>query len=421
MPVSDEFPLAEADRSASIEAAEPEPAPAEEPEDTGSLKALWAQLSDFGLAEPVSRYGTHLAALILAVIVLWAMGQFYLNEQAVELEIPQRAAQAASRGELLREVGQQEEQPEDELPAVTLPELAATDEFSGGITRLALLYTTIPKRPRVDVIEYEVQPGDTVFGIAERFGLKPESILWGNREVLNDDPHALFAGQVLKILPVDGTYHRWSAGENFTKVAEFYGVSPEDILNWPGNLIDIFNFDLDDPQIAADTWLIVPGGTREFVNWGPPIITRSDPAVARTYGPGYCGSVFDGAVGTGTFVWPTVSRHLSGYDFSPSTNHSGIDLAGPAGNSVFAADTGVVVFAGWSNFGYGNLVVLDHGNGWQTLYAHLDAYYVFCGQSIFQSAALGTVGTTGNSSGPHLHYEMMYNGAKVNPWNFISP
>ncbi len=79
----------------------------------------------------------------------------------------------------------------------------------------------------------------------------------------------------------------------------------------------------------------------------------------------------------------------------------------------------MIVYAGWNNWGYGNVVVLNHGNGWQTLYAHLDSVAVGCGQSVYQGSMIGTMGSTGNSTGPHLHYEMMYNGVKVNPRDYL--
>lgn len=312
-------------------------------------------------------------------------------------------------------------QSEGEGEALELPELVLNKLFSTGIPRLALIHTTIPSRPRVDVLTYTVQTGDTVFGIAENFGLRPETIFWGNQAVLNDDPHQLYPGQVLNILPVDGVYHLWRAGENFTKVAEFYGVDPAVIVEWSGNKLDIFSFDFQDPTIEPGTQLIVPGGQREFVDFGPPRIPRDNPAVARTYGPGHCGSVLDGAIGTATFVWPTTATYLSGYDYSPASNHYGIDIAGDTGNPIFATDSGVVVYSGWSNFGYGYLAVIDHGNGWQSLYGHLSSLYVGCGQSVFQGTSIGAMGSTGNSSGPHLHFELMYSTAKVNPWNYVSP
>ena len=110
---------------------------------------------------------------------------------------------------------------------------------------------------------------------------------------------------------------------------------------------------------------------------------------------------------------------LSGYDYSPPI-HNGIDIAGAEGNAIFATDSGVVVFAGWSQFGYGYLIVLDHGNGWQSAYAHLSSVGVICGQSVAQGTVIGGLGTTGNSTGPHLHFELrndMY--GKVNPWDFL--
>ena len=123
--------------------------------------------------------------------------------------------------------------------------------------------------------------------------------------------------------------------------------------------------------------------------------------------------------GVGVFIWPTGARYLSGYDYNPSANHPAIDIAGDIGNPVWASDNGVVVYSGWSNYGYGNLVVIDHGNGWQTLYAHLNSISVVCGQGVNQGQTIGGLGTTGKSTGPHLHYEMIYNGTKVNPWNFL--
>jgi murein DD-endopeptidase MepM/ murein hydrolase activator NlpD len=77
------------------------------------------------------------------------------------------------------------------------------------------------------------------------------------------------------------------------------------------------------------------------------------------------------------------------------------------------------VYAGWNNWGYGNVVVINHGNGWQTLYAHLSAINVTCGQSVYQTNVIGLVGDTGNSAGSHLHFEMMYNGTKVNPHDYL--
>lgn len=420
MSITDEFPLAEEDPPDISSKTTDKPLPETEETVFGSMRVLRARLSEFGLTEPAVRFGTHVLVISLVIIVVWSMRNFYLGAQITKIEIPQRSALAASTV-VAETPNLQIQLEEDEETTPQLPALVTENPYSTGIPRFALLRTTIPNRPRVGILEYVVKVGDTVFGIAEKFGLRPETIFWGNRETLGDNPHNLRAGQSLNILPVDGTYHKWSAGESFSRVAEFYKVDPTTIIEWPGNPLDAYTFNESNPAIEPGTWLIVPGGTREFIDWGPPRIPRDNPAVAQTYGPGFCGTITDGAVGSGSFLWPTTATHLSGYDYSPASNHNGIDIAGSVGNPVFAVDSGVVVYSGWSNFGYGYLVVLDHGNGWQSLYAHLSAVNVICGQSVFQGTSIGGVGSTGNSSGAHLHFELMYGSAKVNPWNYLSP
>jgi murein DD-endopeptidase MepM/ murein hydrolase activator NlpD len=270
------------------------------------------------------------------------------------------------------------------------------------------------------VIQYTVKTGDTLFDIAEKFGLKPETVLWANQYVLADNPHSLRPGQVLNILPVDGTYHRWSAGDGLNGVARFFGVTPEAIINFPGNRLDPATIgDWSNPNIEPGTWLVIPGGRREFVSWSAPVIPLDNPGVAKVLGPGACESVTAGMVGAGVFVWPADNHFISGFDYSPDANHPGIDIDGDEGAAVYAADSGVVVYAGWNNWGYGNVVVINHGNGWQTLYAHLSAYYVSCGQGVLQGNTIGAIGSTGNATGSHLHFEMMYNGVKVNPHDYM--
>jgi len=286
-----------------------------------------------------------------------------------------------------------------------------------GILRSTNLKTIIPSRPRSNVITYTVQAGDTLFSIAKDFGIKPETVLWGNYEVLEDNPHLLKPKQVLNILPTDGTYYKWHAGDKLSSVADLFDVDPDAIINYPGNLIDLTTGDPSE-EIDDGAWLIIPGGMRALKDWGPPAISRSNPAVARYYGEGACGVITSGAVGNGTFVWPTTDHTISGYAYDSGV-HPAIDIGGQIGNPVYATDGGVVVYAGWSNYGYGNLIVIDHGTGWQSAYAHLETIGVGCGQSVFQGGYIGSLGSTGNSSGPHLHFELAINGAKVNPYDYV--
>ncbi len=300
------------------------------------------------------------------------------------------------------------------LAPLELPE----GELSSGVLRRTNPETIIPTRPRVEVITYTVETGDTLFSIAENYGLKPETLLWGNFEVLNDNPHLLAPKQVLNILPTDGTYYEWKPGDNLGAIADFFKVTAQDIINYPGNHFDLIETDLSGEKIEPGTWLIIPGGKRAIKDWGPPAISRSNPASAAYYGAGHCGKVYDGAVGSGTFVWPTTDRNISGYHYNPGV-HPAIDIGGAVGNAVYATDSGVIVFAGWSDYGYGYMIVVDHGNGWQSAYAHLSAVAVTCGQSVYQAGYIGAMGSTGNSSGPHLHFELVINGAKVNPLDYV--
>jgi hypothetical protein len=287
-----------------------------------------------------------------------------------------------------------------------------------GIPRRVNLDTYIPREARTEVITYTVESGDNLFAIADSFGLKPETLLWGNFEVLQDNPHILSKDQVLNILPIDGVYYQWQNGDTLDAVAAKFGVDRWAIAEYMGNNIDLTAVDEANSGLEPGTWIIVVGGSRPIKDWGPPAITRSNPASARYYGEGHCGSVYEGAIGAGAFVWPTTDHSISGYTYNPGV-HPAIDIGGAIGNAVFASDSGVVVFAGWSNFGYGYMIVIDHGNGWQTAYAHLSAVGVTCGQSVFQGGGIGAVGSTGNSSGPHLHFEMVFNGAKLNPLDYI--
>ena len=269
---------------------------------------------------------------------------------------------------------------------------------------------------------YIVQQGDSVFGIAEKFGLQPETILWSN-VVLQDDPHLLQPGQELIILPQDGVYHEWLGGIPFGEWARYFKVEPEEIINLPGNHIDASAIsDYENASIPTGAWLIIPGGQREFVStWNAPFISRTDTVRAQVMGPGWCEPILGGAVGYGTYVWPANKHYLSGYDYTPKANHWGIDLAGSEGEGVYAADAGVVVYSGWNNYGYGNMIMIDHGNGWQTLYAHLSATYRGCGDSVGQGEGIGAIGSTGRSSAAHLHFELRTPTFKLNPWDYLPP
>jgi hypothetical protein len=367
----------------------------------GILARLMETLVGLGLGESMLRAGTTILSVILLGVVIWLVRLFY--------------AQAPAEVNALEAV--------PTVNVAGIENAAVSIDTFAGIPRLAQAHTIIPSRPRLEIVKYTVLEGDTVFGIAEKFGLAPETVLWGNYYILLDDPHGLKPGQELNILPVNGTYHEWQQGEGLNGISEYYGVKPEDIINYPSNNLDSAAVgDFSNPNIAPGTWLIVPGGRREFVSWSAPLgVTRENPAYARVLGPGACDPISGGAVGFGTFVWPANDHYLSGFDYSPAANHWGIDLAGNEGEGVYATDAGVVVYAGWNNYGYGNMILVDHGGGFQSLYAHLSGLNVGCGQSVGQGDVIGAIGNTGNSSGSHLHFEIMTSSFKLNPFDVLPP
>jgi hypothetical protein len=352
----------------------------------------------------ILRIGVYIITFAVIVLVVWGGGSLIV-----------KGTQA-----------QPEAVPTPSLAAETLPENIPTPEFStkgkakGVVREPEIYFTTSPQvEDREEVTTYTVQAGDTIFGIAEKFGLKPETVLWSNRYIIGDTPDGLVVGIELYILPVDGLYHKWSAGEGLNGVAEFYGVDPDTIVNYPLNGLDPAAVgDYSNPNITPGTMLVVPDGIRPSVSW---VVARDEAATGSSYlGPGACGGIIYGNVGTGTFTWPTTATWLSGYDYTPPV-HNGLDFDGDFGSPIYASDSGVVVYSGWSDRGYGNLIVIDHDDGWQTFYAHLmDGTLLPCGTNVQKGQLIASMGSTGNSSGPHLHFELRLSGNAMNPWQFLN-
>ncbi len=363
-------------------------------------------LLHMGLGESVLRVSTNLLSVLAIGLVIWLV-QILSRQGPLNANIT--AAQAAGLT------------PTAMVQAANV-EVIPADPLEGGIVRQAQLHTDVPSRPRTEIVTYTVQQGDTVSGIADKYGLQAKTVFAANFDVLQDDPHNLQPGQQLRILPVDGVYWEWLGGISFGQWAAYFNVKPEDIINYPANHLDANA--VGDPQnanIKVGTFLIVPNGQYQYHTPGqiPLGITRSNPASAQVAGNGSCGPVSGGAVGSGTFVFPTDRHYLSGFDYSTKSNHLGIDLAANMGDNIYASDGGVAVYAGPNSYGYGNMIMIDHGTGFQTLYAHLSQIFVTCGQSVTQGQTIGAAGETGHASGPHLHFEVRTATTVINPWNVL--
>lgn len=300
-------------------------------------------------------------------------------------------------------------QPVGSTVVSSLPDFAPSNSYD-SIERSANPDTVLPVGSRKNVVEYTVAIGDSLFGIAKQYEVEPESVLWANSATLNDDPHLISVGVKLKIPPVDGILYQWKEGDKLDVVAAKYHSSVEDILLYPGNGLDMTN-----PVIEPGTLLMIPDGYRPLTPWVVPVSAGNDAGVtAQIAGPGSC-TPSGGYVGTYSFVWPApYPGKISGNDYW--SGHQAIDAQCFQGDSIFASDSGVVIYAGPISGGYGNLVAIDHQNGYLTLYAHLNGFNIACGQSVSQGTVIGFCGSTGNSTGAHLHFEVRQNGGFVNPW-----
>lgn len=271
--------------------------------------------------------------------------------------------------------------------------------------------TIAPTRPRSQPVEYEVEAGDAVFSIASKYNISPETLLWSNYDVLKDDPHSISVGQVLRIPPTNGILYEWKEGDSLEVVARDFRADVDDILNWSGNRLDLTN-----PEIEPGAVVMIPGGEREFQQWVVPTYAVGRSGTNASL-PGGCTVAGSGLYGGGFFIWPADNHYLSGNDFW--SGHLAIDIAAGTGASIYAADSGVVVYAGWDSNGYGNVIMIDHQNGYHTLYAHLSSLNVSCGSNAVQGQVIGRAGSTGNSTGPHLHFEVRYLGGFLNPWTVL--
>ncbi len=249
---------------------------------------------------------------------------------------------------------------------------------------------------RGQIETYSVRSGDTVLGIAANFNLQPETIQWANPE-LEANPDMLRIGDRLVILPTDGVLHVVQSGDTLSTIAAKYKVSTDAIVGF-----DLNHLTDNSTPIAMGQQLVIPGGNKPYI---------AKQVLA------YNGPTPEGAAqGTGSLAWPT-----SGSISQPYWNgHRALDIGAWTGTAITAADSGYVIAAssGWNN-GYGTMVMIDHGGGYVSLYAHLNSIFVRQGESVGKGQQIGTVGNTGNSTGPHLHFEVRYQGVPRNPFNFL--
>ena len=260
--------------------------------------------------------------------------------------------------------------------------------------------TLVSDLPKGEITEYRVVEGDTVSSIAQKFGVSIDTIMWENSLKSVD---AIKPKQILRILPVTGVRYKVKRGETIYSIAKAHQVDPQNIIDYPFN-----TFSNDETfALAAGQELIIPDGIKP-----KEVVLDVRRYTAKTVAP-----AVPGVVGEGNFMWPTTG-HISQKFY---WYHRAVDIANPGNPQIVAAQGGTVVTAGWNGGGYGNYVIVDHGNGYKTLYAHMlnNSMVVKAGQVVKQGQKLGLMGSTGRSTGTHLHFEIKSPSGNLDPLSLL--
>lgn len=259
------------------------------------------------------------------------------------------------------------------------------------------LVTLESDKPRSSVVEYQVRDGDTLSSIAAKFDVSIDSVKWVNDKV---DWKKIKPGDKVNVPPVTGIVYKVKTGDTIYSIAKKYQTNPQGIVDFP------FNSFSDDETfaLASGQTLIIPDGVM------PDAVAVTAPSLASVLTPDA------GAVSaTGSFVWPAFGRITQPFRWY----HKGVDIANHSGGPILAADSGTVIVSGWTNTGYGYHIIIDHGNGYQTLYGHLSQLSVVVGQRVARGAVIGQMGSTGRSTGTHLHFEIRSSGGNLDPLGYL--
>ena len=274
----------------------------------------------------------------------------------------------------------------------------------GSIVKPDIASTKLTKRARTGVIDYTIKTGDTISTIAEEFELNVSTILWENNLTVYN---TIRPGDTLKIPPANGVSYVVAKGDNISAISKKFSIGEEEILK--ANKLD------DGSKLAIGVKLFIPGGKKLASPEKQQTKTQT-----RYTGFSAISDIIEKVPGSKSItgnkmVWPAGVRTITQYF---SWRHSAADIAGPVGTPIYAADSGTVEVLGWGR-GYGNQIVVDHGGGKKTRYAHLSKFYVKKGEKVTKGQAIAAMGSTGNSTGPHLHFEVIINSTKYNPLNYI--
>jgi murein DD-endopeptidase MepM/ murein hydrolase activator NlpD len=336
---------------------------------------------------------------ILVSLIKSEFGNLEDSEQLIVETFDKEATISVNQATYLDNLTAMKPQPRVDMEADEGDEIMPTIQGGSSLVKPDIALTKISKRPREEVVIYKVKPGDTVSTIAEEFEISVSTILWEN----DLSAYSIIRpGDELDILPMSGVRHEVAGGENLGSIAKKYDVSEEEILTT--------NKLTDASSLQIGQKLIIPGGQKT---------TYTQYTTARYTGISALRDIVkapDATPANGNKMnWPTIGSKITQYY---SWRHHAIDIADKVGTPIYAADAGTIEYIGWGT-GYGNQIVIDHGGGKKTRYAHLSKFFVEQGQKVSKGQTIASMGSTGWSTGPHLHFEVIINGVKYNPLNYI--
>ncbi|MDD5606074.1 MAG: M23 family metallopeptidase [Patescibacteria group bacterium] len=333
-------------------------------------------------------FGSHWAIILIAIAVV------------VSGATPRQAATAVGGS------------PDSRVHYRTIAELASIEYFNEDVVYDEVIFTVgdnndyifktgatatvISRNNRKTTIEYTVKSGESVSSVASDFGLSPDTLRYAN----NLSGNTLTEGQVLTIPPIDGVYVAVKTNDTLSTIASRYKISVDEIIKYNG-------INKDEP-IHAGNKLLIPGVVAPKSSSGSAYSPTGNASTLPAFNP---------SATSGQFIWPTttLTHYISqGYKYY----HKAIDLNRLNGWGIYASASGIVrTYA--TRYGYGNYIDINHGDGWVTRYAHLSEFKVKPGDYVQQGQLIAIMGSTGRSTGPHLHFEIRYNGAPLNPLSYL--
>lgn len=264
---------------------------------------------------------------------------------------------------------------------------------------------------RTKTEEYVIQAGDTIGSIANDYDISVQSILWANNLGPKD---YLQIGQKIKIPAIDGVLHTVKSGDTIEKIAKKYGADIDKVLAANGVS--------ERTALQIGQEIVVPGGSP------PAVISQPVRKIAIPKSIAPISSIFKAPPPASTnvsshFLWPTsghiITQYFGGWENVQGWRiHTGLDVGGNYSSPIYAADDGIVIISGWRT-GYGNSIDIDHGGGYVTRYGHSSKLLVHAGEYVTRGQVIAMVGSTGYSTGPHLHFEVRINNKAVNPIPYL--